>query len=128
MKCVVLSTLPDETSDFFRRRLRGERNEALAFRRDGTIEDRDDEDATPPAAGRNIFQPDEGCYQVPAAQKADIVLIETDSGGREVRSKGKARRGLVDVNLATGRAVGRVFDVGESYEYMPTAGTGQGGS
>jgi hypothetical protein len=127
MECTLSKTLPAEESDFFVKKFRGEESEALAFRRDGTVEER--KDANPSAEGRNIFLPDEGCYQIPTSQRADIVLMETDPSGNEVKSSGKSRRGLVDVSPTTGRALSRVFEVGTSYEYMPTAGqTGMGGS
>jgi prepilin-type N-terminal cleavage/methylation domain-containing protein len=129
MECTLSKTLPPEESEFFVRKLRGEQMDALAFRRDGTVEDRKDSNPSPQSEGRNIFLPDEGCYQVPVSQRADIVLMETNPNGDEVKSGGKSRRGMIDISPATGRALSRTFDVSTSYEYMPTAGqSGMGGS
>ncbi len=127
MECKLLQSGPegpDPNSDFFQRKLRGEKNDALGFRRDGTIEERQDASPTDGAQGRNFFLPDEGCFQVPDAQRADIVIMETDTGGKEVKSRGKARRGFVDLNLLTGRALARVFEVDNSFDYLTT---GKGG-
>ncbi|RME76459.1 MAG: prepilin-type N-terminal cleavage/methylation domain-containing protein [Planctomycetota bacterium] len=85
--------------------------EALAFRTDGSIADRVDFPAVHPAVGRNIYLPDEGCYQVPEDTRADIVLIEVTPAGVEKVSDGKKRRALIDLVPMTGRALMRVFDV-----------------
>jgi prepilin-type N-terminal cleavage/methylation domain-containing protein len=85
--------------------------EALSFQRDGSIAERVDFPAVHPGAGRNIYMPDEGCYQVPNDIRADIALIEVTPGGGEKSSGGKKRRALVDLVSMTGRAVARTFDV-----------------
>jgi prepilin-type N-terminal cleavage/methylation domain-containing protein len=121
MECKIQQGEPDIRSEIFRRKLRGEKADTIAFRRDGTVEDRQDAKPIDPATGRNIFLPDEACYQVPDATRADVVLIETDNAGGEVRSKGKSRRALVDVNPLTGRSVAKTFDIGP-IQFMDTAG------
>ena len=103
--------------DYFKK---AQQSRAIAFRRDGTF-DYDstlDEPAVNPLAGRNIYQADEGIYQVPEGCKADVVLVEVTQAGvttSEVRVKGKARRGLVDLQPATGRATPIVVDVGSGF-------------
>ena len=120
--------LPDENGPLFVRQKRGERsNDVITFRRDGTIEDRLDESPTDASGGRNFFLPDEGCYQIPEAQRADFVLAETSPEGVELTQKGKKRRCLVDLNLGTGRALSRCFDVGQGFEYIPTGQQTPGG-
>jgi hypothetical protein len=112
--------LPDENSPIFQRHQRGQQNnDIIAFRADGTIEDRNDDSPNDTAGGGNFFQPDEGYYQVPDTQRADIVIMETTPDGNEVKAGGgKVRRCLVDLNLGTGRAQSRVFDIGPGFEKL----------
>lgn len=105
---------PDKNLPIFERSLRGARSEVLAFRRDGTIEERNDIAATDNGARVNIYLQDEGYFQVPEVQRADIVITETTANGDEIKTAGKARRSLLDVNLTTGRTLGRVFEIGGS--------------
>lgn len=102
-------------SDYFKK---SPQSKAIGFRRDGTF-DYDptvDEPAVNPAVGRNIYLPDERFYQVPDSTKADIVLIEVDPGGNEIRSKGKARRALIDLDPRTGRATAKTFEIGQNFD------------
>ncbi|HVY62039.1 MAG TPA: hypothetical protein VHF22_10325, partial [Planctomycetota bacterium] len=111
--------LPDEKSPVFLKHQRGQQNnDVIAFRADGTIEDRADDSPNDTAGGGNFIQPDEGYYQVPDTQRADIVLMETTPDGIEVKSNGRSRRCLVDLNLGTGRAQARVFDIGPGFEKL----------
>lgn len=94
--------------------------EVVAFGRDGNLEERADYPAVSPQVARNIYMPDEGCYQVPEDCRADIVLVQSGSTGAEIISGGKKRRAFVDLVSLTGRAVHRVFDVGDGFEFTGT--------
>jgi prepilin-type N-terminal cleavage/methylation domain-containing protein len=117
----VFGPVPDPSkplpldSEYFRK---SPQSKAIGFRRDGTF-DYDatlDEPARNPAAGRNIYMPDERVYQVPDDLKGDIVLAEIDPQGHEVKVKGKARRAYIDLAPATGRAMSAVFEIGDSFQ------------
>ncbi len=96
--------------------------EAVAFERDGTLAERVDFPAVHPSVGRNIYMPDEGCYQVPEDVRADIVLREVTPAGNERVSGGKKRRALIDLVPMTGRAIGRTFDVSaDGFAFFGTA-------
>lgn len=126
MECKVQQGEPPVSSDLFRRRLRGERSDTISFRRDGTIEDRADASPNDPTSGINIYLADEGVYQVPESTRADVVIMETESSGTEIKKSGKFRRTMVDVNPLTGRALAKTFDIG-AFAQMPGAGrTGVG--
>jgi len=126
MECKVHQGEPDITSEIFRRKLRGERSDTIAFRRDGTVEDRNDANPSVGGTGVNFYLADEQVYQVPDGTRADIMIVETDAGGGEVRSKGKFRRAFVDINVLTGRSLSKTFDIG-TYETMNNLGGGAGG-
>jgi hypothetical protein len=106
--------LPLESEHFGK----GPAAKAIAFRRDGTLDYDPSADvpAVHPEVGVNIYLPDEKYYQVPDGWQADVVLVEVDPNGREVQSKGKKRRGFLDLEPKTGRASARVFDIGEKAE------------
>jgi prepilin-type N-terminal cleavage/methylation domain-containing protein len=101
---------------------KGALSRAIAFRPDGTF-DYDptlDEPAVNPASGgRNIYQPDEGVFQVPDTCRADIVIGDFTASGAEVLSKGHPRRALVDLQPNTGRATAVVFEIGDSFQPPP---------
>lgn len=116
---------PDKDAPIFARKLKGQgRNaDAIAFRRDGSVEDRPDATATDVSTGINVYLPDEGCYQVPDIYRADIALYESSPSGDEIKTRGKSRRALIDLNGATGRSIGRVFDIGGSApEFLRSGG------
>ncbi|GIW73337.1 MAG: hypothetical protein KatS3mg102_2879 [Planctomycetota bacterium] len=93
--------------------------DALAYEPDGALAPRTDFPAVHPGAGRNLYMPDEGCYQVPEDTRADLVLVETGPGGLERLSGGKRRRAFIDLVPLTGRALSRVLEIGERFEFMP---------
>jgi prepilin-type N-terminal cleavage/methylation domain-containing protein len=95
-------------------------SKAIGYHRDGTF-DYDpslDEPAVNAAVGRNIYQPDEGFYQVPETTKADIVVVEVTPDGSEVVVKGKRRRALIDLQPMTGRATAAIFEIGDSFQSL----------
>ena len=102
-------------SDYFKK---SQTSKAIGFRRDGTF-DYDsslDEPAVNPAVGRNIYQPDERYFQVPETCKADIVIVEVEASGKEIKVKGKPRRALIDLDPRTGRAISKTFEIGPNFE------------
>jgi prepilin-type N-terminal cleavage/methylation domain-containing protein len=116
-----LAGLPDEKSSplFQPHTQKGQKsNDIIAFRADGTIEDRVDASPMDTARAANIFLPDEGYYAIPDTQRADLVIIQVAGAGLEVKQGGKAKRCLVDLNLGTGRATARVFEIGQGYGYL----------
>ena len=102
-------------NDYFKK---SQTSKAIGFRRDGTF-DYDpslDEPAVNPAGGGNIYQPDERFFQVPEACKADIVVVEVESSGKEIKVKGRPRRALIDLEPRTGRAMTKTFEIGASFD------------